>query len=121
LITGGFGPVRNCSQNVFASETRILGQQLGFRHSAGQKIKNQRNPDARTPDAGLAAAYGRIDADTVKELYHPVNLAEISVGENVAGTGMPPESHAAHLGSIFSDAEQSNHCGLKSIATPLMQ
>ena len=60
------GAIRNGGANIVWRELRIRFQDLLRRLAAGEKVENQRHPDARTPDARLAEADVGVDHDAVE-------------------------------------------------------
>ena len=69
--------VRDTCENVWFGELRILFQDFGDRHTRGQVIEYQGNPDAMAPDARLAATDRGIYRDAIEQF--PVRHGSSSV------------------------------------------
>lgn len=64
-----FGAVGDAGENVCFLQSRILQENFGGRHAAGEQVKHQRHPEAMSPNARLSKADARIDRDSRKQFF----------------------------------------------------
>src|ERR1035437_5732153 len=65
-----FRPVRNGRQDILVREVRVRREEILLALTIRQDVENQRDPDPRALDAGLAEADAGIDADALKQGVH---------------------------------------------------
>lgn len=53
--------------NIQRNQTWILIEDLFERHAGGEKVENQRDPNARALDSWLAEADVRVDRDAIQQ------------------------------------------------------
>jgi hypothetical protein len=71
-LSGCFGAVCDCRQDVFVRQPRILIEQFGLSHVLGKKIEDQRDPNPGPFYARFAAANSWVYRNSLQKRVHAV-------------------------------------------------